>query len=166
MWFTSFEEEGTIIRSVSKPSCCISGAGQYDTTTTGPQWGVYNTRSGGGGLNKYTSYITLPVSYNGGPWWRIMATLPNLSRKVYQISKRITIYYRLTRSLPNFCIANNNGNRTDQLNCSRNPKYFLFLIFAKIQEKTSNNSFVKIGLYEHILRQKASLSSSRRSRVF
>ena len=36
MWFTPFEEKGTIIRSVSKPSSHISGAGPYDTTTTGP----------------------------------------------------------------------------------------------------------------------------------
>ena len=55
MWFTPFEEKGTIIRSVSKPSCRNSGAGPYDTTT-GPRWGVYNTRWR---LNKYTSCFTL-----------------------------------------------------------------------------------------------------------
>ena len=33
MWFTPFEERGTIIRSVPKPSSRISGAGSYDTTT-------------------------------------------------------------------------------------------------------------------------------------
>ena len=55
MWFTLFKEKGTLIRSVSKPSCRNSGAGPTDTTT-GPQWGVYNTRWW---LNKYASYITL-----------------------------------------------------------------------------------------------------------
>ena len=54
--FMPFEEKCIIISSVSKPSCSSSGAGPYDTTTTGPRWGVYNTRRG---LNKYTSYITL-----------------------------------------------------------------------------------------------------------
>ena len=42
MWFTPFEEKGTIIHSVSKSSSHISGAGPYDTTTTDPRWGVYN----------------------------------------------------------------------------------------------------------------------------
>ena len=55
MWFTSFGEKGTIICSVSKPSCRISVAGPYDTTTTtGPRWAVYNTRRG---LNKYTRQV-------------------------------------------------------------------------------------------------------------
>ena len=31
MWFKLFEEEGTIIHSVSKPSCRSSGTGPYDT---------------------------------------------------------------------------------------------------------------------------------------
>ena len=35
MWFTHFEEKGIIISSMSKPSSRISGAGLYDTTTTG-----------------------------------------------------------------------------------------------------------------------------------
>ena len=54
MCFTPFEKKGTIIRSVSKPSCSNSGAGPYDTITTGPRWEVYNARWE---LNKYTSYI-------------------------------------------------------------------------------------------------------------
>ena len=36
MWFTPFAERGTIMRTVSKPSCLNSGAGHNDTTTTGP----------------------------------------------------------------------------------------------------------------------------------
>ena len=59
MWFTPFKEKGTIIRFLSKPSCRNSGAGPYDTTT-GPRWGVYNTRRG---LNKYTSYITYLLTW-------------------------------------------------------------------------------------------------------
>ena len=55
MWFMPFEEKGTIIGSVSKPSNRISGTGPCDTITTGPSLGVYNTRRV---LNKYTSYIT------------------------------------------------------------------------------------------------------------
>ena len=36
MWFTPFEEKGTIIRSVSKSNYHNSVAGSYDTTTTAP----------------------------------------------------------------------------------------------------------------------------------
>ena len=43
------------MRFVFKPSSRISGAGPNDTITTGPHWGVDNTRSG---LKKCTSYIT------------------------------------------------------------------------------------------------------------
>ena len=35
VWFTPFEEKGTLIHSVSKRSCRNSGTGPYDTTTTG-----------------------------------------------------------------------------------------------------------------------------------
>ena len=35
MWFMPFEEKGTIIRSVYKPSCNNNGTGSYDTTTMG-----------------------------------------------------------------------------------------------------------------------------------
>ena len=55
----AFEEKGTIIRSVSKPRSRINGAGPYDTITTGPRWGVYNTCRR---LNKYTSYILTYIS--------------------------------------------------------------------------------------------------------
>ena len=34
LWFTPFEEKGTIIRSVSKAGCHNSGVGAYDLTTT------------------------------------------------------------------------------------------------------------------------------------
>ena len=56
MWFTPFDVNGTIIRSLSKPSCRNSGAGPYDTATMGPgeEYIIFV-----GGLNKYTSYITL-----------------------------------------------------------------------------------------------------------
>ena len=54
----AFEEKGIIIRSVSKASSCISGAGPYDAITKGLRCGVYNTRRG---LNKYASYITLKI---------------------------------------------------------------------------------------------------------
>ena len=56
-WFTPFEEKGTIIRSMSKPSSRISGAVPYDTITTGPVE-EYLILVGGGGLNKYTNCIT------------------------------------------------------------------------------------------------------------
>ena len=46
MWFTLFEEKGSIIRSVSKPSCRNGEAGPYDTKTAGSPMRVYNTRRG------------------------------------------------------------------------------------------------------------------------
>ena len=36
MSFTPFDEKGTIIPSVSKPSCHNGGASPYDTTTVEP----------------------------------------------------------------------------------------------------------------------------------
>ena len=37
MWFTRFEEKGTLISSASKLSCRNSGDDLYDTITTGPR---------------------------------------------------------------------------------------------------------------------------------
>ena len=80
MWFTPFEEKGTIIHSVSKPSSRISGAGLYDTIITGPRWGVYNTRVG---LNRYTSHVTLHTTK--WRWLIVNLRLPSVSN-VFHIS--------------------------------------------------------------------------------
>ena len=59
MWFTPFEEKGTIIHSVSKQAAAIVALTHMTQQQRGPGEEYIILAGGGGVLNKYTRNITL-----------------------------------------------------------------------------------------------------------
>ena len=125
MWFMPFKKKGTIICSLSKPSCRNSGAGPCNTTTTGPWWGIYITRRG---LNKCISYITLHYRLLNLCVWKLQFSTnfcPFIRNKqdCFFISKTIrncssiwtgiTQYNELEQLSRNFCKQKQSVHRSD-----------------------------------------------------